>query len=49
VANAGIEMVETPVTQSTEEQFDRVFTINTKSSSYQPGQYVVYVGAPACV
>jgi 3-oxoacyl-[acyl-carrier protein] reductase len=30
VANAGVEMVETPVTQFTEEQFDRLFSINTK-------------------
>src|SRR5258708_4167105 len=28
VANAGIEMVEVPVTDFTEEQFDRVFSIN---------------------
>lgn len=34
VANAGIELVETPVTQFTEEQFDRVFSINTKGSYF---------------
>ena len=34
VANAGIEMVETPVTQFTEEQFDRLFSINTKGASF---------------
>ncbi len=30
VANAGIELVETPVTEFTEAPFDRVCTINTK-------------------
>lgn len=34
VANAGIEMVETPVTEFTEEQFDRLFAINTKGSYF---------------
>src|SRR5689334_16831808 len=34
VANAGIELVETPVTDFTEEQFDRVFSINTKGSYF---------------
>ena len=34
VANAGIEMVETPVTQFTEEQFDRLFSINTKGTYF---------------
>jgi 3-oxoacyl-[acyl-carrier protein] reductase len=34
VANAGIELVETPVTDFTEEQFDRVFAINTKGSYF---------------
>lgn len=34
VANAGIEMVETPVTEFTEEQFDKVFTINTKGTYF---------------
>jgi len=34
VANAGIEMVETPVVNFTEEQFDRVFSINTKGSYF---------------
>ncbi len=34
VANAGIEMVETPVTQFTEEQFDRLFNINTKGAYF---------------
>jgi 3-oxoacyl-[acyl-carrier protein] reductase len=34
VANAGIEMVETPVTNFTEEQFDRLFAINTKGTYF---------------
>ncbi|MBS1602802.1 MAG: SDR family oxidoreductase [Bacteroidetes bacterium] len=34
VANAGVEMVETPVVDFTEEQFDRVFTINAKGSYF---------------
>ena len=34
VANAGIELVETPVTDFTEAQFDRVFAINTKGSYF---------------
>src|SRR6201996_3182735 len=34
VANAGIELVETPVVDFTEEQFDRVFSINTKGSYF---------------
>jgi len=34
VANAGIEMVETAVTQFTEEQFDRLFSINTKGAYF---------------
>jgi len=34
VANAGIEMVETPVTAFTEEQFDRLFSINTKGAYF---------------
>ena len=34
VANAGIELVETPVTEFTEEQFDRVFSINTKGTYF---------------
>jgi len=34
VVNAGIEMVETPVIQFTEEQFDRLFSINTKGAYF---------------
>lgn len=34
VANAGIEMVETPVMEFTEEQFDRLFSINTKGTYF---------------
>ncbi len=34
VANAGIEMVETPVVDFTEEQYDKVFGINAKGSYF---------------
>ncbi|HEY6900519.1 MAG TPA: SDR family oxidoreductase [Puia sp.] len=34
VANAGIEMVETPVVSFTEEQFDRLISINTKGAYF---------------
>ena len=34
VANAGIEMVETPVTEFTEQDFDRLFSINTKGAYF---------------
>lgn len=34
VANAGIELVEVPVTDFTEEQFDKVFVTNTKGSYF---------------
>ena len=34
VANAGIELVETPVVEFTEEQFDRVFSVNTKGTYF---------------
>lgn len=34
VANAGVEMVETPVVDFTEEQFDRLFSINTKGAYF---------------
>jgi 3-oxoacyl-[acyl-carrier protein] reductase len=36
-------MVETPVTQFTEEQFDRVFTINTKGSYFTMQQAAKHV------
>tara|TARA_R110002049_G_scaffold181457_3_gene348896 strand:- start:2451 stop:3203 length:753 start_codon:yes stop_codon:yes gene_type:complete len=34
VANAGIEMVETPVINFTEEQFDKLFSVNTKGAYF---------------
>jgi 3-oxoacyl-[acyl-carrier protein] reductase len=34
VANAGIEMVETPVSEFTESQFDKLFSINTKGAYF---------------
>jgi 3-oxoacyl-[acyl-carrier protein] reductase len=43
VANAGIELVETPVTDFTEEQFDRVFAINTKGSYFTLQQAAKHV------
>ncbi len=54
VANAGIEMVETPVTEFTEEQFDKVFTINTKGTYFtmqqaaktiEDGGRIIYVAS----
>jgi 3-oxoacyl-[acyl-carrier protein] reductase len=43
VANAGIEMVETPVTEFTEEQFDRLFAINTKGAYFTMQQAALNV------
>jgi len=43
VANAGIEMVEVPVTDFTEEQFDRLFSINTKGSYFTMQQAAKHV------
>lgn len=43
VANAGIEMVEVPVTEFTEEQFDRVFSINTKGTYFTLQQAAKHV------
>ncbi|HET6995960.1 MAG TPA: SDR family oxidoreductase [Chitinophagaceae bacterium] len=54
VANAGIELVETPVVQFTEEQFDHVFSINTKGSYFtiqqaaklvEDGGRIIYVAS----
>lgn len=42
-ANAGIEMVETPVTAFTEEQFDHVFSINTKGTYFTMQQAAKHV------
>ena len=43
VANAGIEMVETPVTDFTEEQFDKLFSINTKGAYFTMQQAAKYI------
>jgi 3-oxoacyl-[acyl-carrier protein] reductase len=43
VANAGIELVETPVLEFTEEQFDRVFGINAKGSYFTMQQAARHV------
>ena len=43
VANAGIELVEVPVTEFTEEQFDKVFSINTKGSYFTMQQAAKHV------
>jgi 3-oxoacyl-[acyl-carrier protein] reductase len=43
VANAGIELVETMVTDFTEEQFDRLFSINTKGSYFTMQQAAKHV------
>lgn len=43
VANAGIEMVEVPVTAFTEEQFDKVFSINTKGTYFTLQQAAKHV------
>jgi len=43
VANAGIEMVEVPVVDFTEEQFDRLFSINIKGSYFTMQQAAKHV------
>jgi len=43
VANAGLEMVETPVSDFTEEQFDHLFAINTKGSYFTMQQAAKHV------
>jgi 3-oxoacyl-[acyl-carrier protein] reductase len=43
VANAGIEMVEVPVVDFTEEQFDRLFSINTKGTYFTMQQAAKHV------
>jgi len=58
VANAGIELVETPVVDFTEEQFDRVFSINTKGTYFTMQQAaktvenngrIIYVASNGCL
>jgi NAD(P)-dependent dehydrogenase (short-subunit alcohol dehydrogenase family) len=34
VANAGIELIEIPLIEYTEEQYDRVFDVNTKGTFF---------------
>ncbi|UOQ68912.1 SDR family oxidoreductase [Hymenobacter volaticus] len=43
VANAGMELVETPVTEFTEAQFDQVFTLNAKGSYFTLQQAAKHV------
>lgn len=43
VANAGIELVDIPATDFTEEQFDRVFSINTKGTYFTMQQAAKHV------
>ena len=43
MANAGIEMVEVPVVDFTEEQFDRLFSINIKGSYFTMQQAAKHV------
>ncbi|MDD7887993.1 SDR family oxidoreductase [Flavivirga sp. 57AJ16] len=43
VANAGIEMVETPVVDFTEEQFDKLFSINTKGAYFTMQQAAKHI------
>ena len=43
VANAGIELIELPVTEITEEDFDKVFNTNTKGSYFTIQQAARYV------
>ncbi len=43
VANAGIELVDTPVVDFTEDQFDKVFAINTKGAYFTMQQAAKHV------
>lgn len=43
VANAGVEMVETPVSEFTEEQFDRLFSINARGAYFTMQQAAKHV------
>lgn len=43
VANAGLELVETPVVEFTEEQFDKLFSINAKGSYFTLQQAAKHV------
>lgn len=49
VANAGIELVETPVVDFTEEQFDKVFPINTKGTYFTMQQAAKNVSDNGCI
>jgi len=44
VANAGIELVETPVVDFTEAQFDQVFSINAKGTYFTLQQAAKHIG-----
>ena len=44
VANAGMELVDVPVTDYTEAQFDQLFTLNTKGNYFTMQQAAKHVG-----
>ena len=52
VANAGVELVDQPILETTEEQFDRLFAINTKGTFFtlqKAAKYVSDNGRIICV